>query len=151
MVFANRLINIIITVLFSILIASTTLQVVSRFIGFTSAWTMEIATYAFIWLVFLGGYFTIKKGINITFDLVIDALPRSLWRFLFTFTNIISCAFLIFIIFAGTKLAINFGSVSPVLQIPMKFIAFSIPIGGVTMLLAQISSYFSHMKKEQEA
>lgn len=140
-----------IVILFTVLVVSVTIQVFARMIGFTSAWTMEIATYSFVWLTFVGGYLTIQKGINITFDLIIDALPGKIWDTIFTFTNIISCLFLIFIGVIGTRLAMNMGSVSPVTHLPMSTIAFAMPVGAIVMLIAQIKFYFSHIKEKDES
>src|SRR5699024_9773572 len=95
MLILNRFIKVLITIIFILLIFLVTIQVMSRVLGFSAPWAMELATYTFIWLVFTGGYFTIQKGINITFDLIIDALPTNIWKFVFTLTNLISCIFLV--------------------------------------------------------
>src|SRR5699024_876376 len=128
MLILNRFIKVLITFIFILLIFLVTIKVMYRVLGFSAPWAMELAKYTFSWLVFTGGYFTIQKGINITFDLIIDALPTNIWKFVFTLTNLISCIFLVVTGILSIDLINNMNSVSPVLIMPMHFVVLAIQI-----------------------
>lgn len=144
-------IKIIVVTLLSALLLTVCLQIFSRFSDFGVPWGTELATFLFIWLVFISGYFTIKKGLNITFDIVIDLLPGVSWKILFTITNLISITFLGLIAYLGFGIVQELGSVSPVLKIPMSIIYAAIPIGAIVMLVAQVETYFILIKKGNES
>lgn len=133
-----------------LLVLTVLIQVFSRFSPISVPWGTEFATFLFIWLVFIGGYFTIIKGLNITFDLIQDMLPPSIWKVVFTTTNVISCAFLILMAVLGTQLLSQMGSTSPVLGVPLSIVYAAIPVGAIVMLVAQVESYFTLMKKRNE-
>lgn len=151
MLLVKRLIGFLVTIIFSALIVVVTLQVVARVFSLSMPWTEELAKFLFIWAAFLGGYFTIYKGINITFDLVIDYLPKKLWNMVFTFINVVSVIFLGLVGYLGFTLsALNMTNLSPVMGIPYGYVYLAMPIGALVMILAQLESYVREMKKKDE-
>lgn len=139
----------IVVFLFSALVLTITLQVTFRFLAISSSWTTELAIFLFIWLVFIGGFFTIRKGLNITFDIVIDLATGSAWKLLFTFVNVVSVGFLLFIVVEGFQIAFSLRGNSPVLQIPMTYGYLAVPVGGIVMLIAQVERYLVLLNKTQ--
>ncbi len=114
-------------------------------------WTEEMARFLFIWLAFIGGYFTIRRGVNITFDLVIDMLPQSIWKVVFTGLNVVSVLFLGLVGYLGINLSIlNMTNLSPVMGVPYGYIYFALPIGALVMIFAQIETYLILIKKRNE-
>lgn len=147
----RKVINFISISLFAFLVIVVFLQVVSRTIGIAIPWTEEAARFTFIWLVFLGGTITVAKGMNMTFDLIIDSLPDRLWKPAFIVLTLISVAFLAIIIVSGFQLAImNMGQLSSVLRIPMGYVYIAIPIGCLGMLIMQIDTFFKLYRKRDE-
>lgn len=150
MLLVRKLLTFVVVVIFTMLVFMGTIQIFSRFLNFSAPWATEVATFLFIWLVFISGYFTILKGLNITFDLIQDLLPGKTWKIVFTFSNVVSCGFLILLTFLGINLITIIGSSSPVLKIPMNIVYLAIPIGSFVMLIAQIYTYFILIKKRND-
>ena len=72
----RKLTNILVTALFALLVVIVFVQVVCRVAGVSFPYADELSRYTFVWLIYLGGTITIRSGINITFDVILDALPR---------------------------------------------------------------------------
>lgn len=151
MSFIKRAVGLLIIVIFSLLIIDVTLQVIARAFSLSMPWTEELAKFLFIWVAFLGGYFTIHKGINITFDLFFDYIPRKIWPFVFTFINVVSIVFLAIIGYLGYTLAIlNMNNLSPVIGIAYGYVYFALPVGSIVMIIAQVETYISGIKTKEE-
>lgn len=147
----QRVINTLTVMIFAVLVCTVFLGVISRLTGIPIVWTEEASRFLFIWLIYLAGFITISKGLNITFDLIIDALPNRMWKVVFTLVNIISAAFLLILVVFGAKIAImNMNQYTSVLRIPMGWIYMAIPIGASGMLLSQIETYIKLMRKRDE-
>lgn len=147
----KKLIHGLTVVTFALLVIVVFLQVVCRIIGIAMPWSEEAARFLFIWLIYLAGFITIRKGMNITFDLVLDLLPKPIWKVVFTIVNLVSIVFLVVVIVLGTQIAwMNMTQLSTVLRIPMGWIYLAIPIGSLGMLIAQIEFYFKHIRKRSE-
>jgi len=148
---ARKVIGNFVALIFLLLTLDVTLQVFARAVGISMPWTEEVARFLFIWLVFLGGYLTIRKGINIAFDLILSMLPKKGWTILFTLINIISCGFLVLLGILGSQLVqLTMSQLSPILKFPMGIVYLAIPIGAAVMILAQIEYYFTTLKKRKE-
>lgn len=147
----RKAIDVISIVLLSFLVIVVFLQVVSRTVGVPLPWTEEAARFTFIWLIFIGGIITVARGMNITFDLVLDSLPDRIWKPVFIFVNIVSVIFLIVVMYTGFQLAMQtMNQHSSVLRIPMGFLYGAIPIGCLGMLIVQIDSFFKLYRKRDE-
>jgi len=150
MLITRKMIGQAIAAIFALLILVVTLQVATRAIGISMPWTEEAARFLLIWLVFLSGYLTIRKGINITFDLVLGMLPEKWWKVLFTLVNIISCGFLVLLAVLGIQLVqLTMPQLSPILKVPMGIVYLAIPFGAAVMILAQVETYFTLMKERR--
>ncbi|WP_085524475.1 TRAP transporter small permease [Tuberibacillus sp. Marseille-P3662] len=131
---------------FILLVCIVFLKVVGRTTGVAVPWTGEISRFLFIWLIYLGGYITIKRGLNIDVDLVLDYLPDQFWKLIFTVSNIVSIAFLGVVIILGTEMVLSgMDQYSSVLRIPMGWIYLAIPVGSLGMLIAQMETYIQLM------
>jgi len=139
-------------ILFTLLVADVFLQVLARLFKISNVtWTEELSRFLFVWLIFIGTYTMIRRGMNIRFDLVEDILPTKVWKVTFTVGNICSLLFLIVVAFYGTQLSImNMTQYSPVMQIPMGLIYAALPVGAVLMIVAQIELYLKLMKNRGE-
>lgn len=146
----RKLIHGLTATVFILLVCIVFFKVVARITGIPVPWTEEMSRFLFVWLIFLGGYITIKKGLNITFDLVLDYLPDQLWKITFTVVNIISVAFLGIIIVLGTNITLSsMNQYSAVLRIPMGWIYLALPVGSIGMLISQIETYIQLIAKRK--
>lgn len=73
----EKVLNIMVAVSFTILIAACVLQVFTRFVLNNSlSWTEELARYAFIWSNLLGAAICTQKSSHATVTAITDALPK---------------------------------------------------------------------------
>lgn len=129
-----------IAILFASLVATILAQIVFRyFLGTSLSWAEEIARYTFVWLVYLAGILAVREGLNITFDILLNALPDKLWAVLFLATNIVVCGFLALVAYLGVDATADMRQVSSILRIPMRYVYLAIPVGALGMLIAQIN------------
>nr|WP_163504387.1 TRAP transporter small permease [Halomonas socia] len=62
------------------LIATITLQIVSRVLFSAVGWTEEVSRFLLIWITFLGSTLAFLRGRHIAVTFVVEALPRCLQR-----------------------------------------------------------------------
>jgi TRAP-type transport system small permease protein len=147
----KKIIGMLVVAIFSLLIVVVSLQVVSRIFSISMPWTEEMAKFLFIWVSLIGGYFTIHKGVNITFDLLIEYIPTKIWPAVFTFINLVSILFLAIVGYLGYTLSLlNMNNLSPVMGIPYGYVYLALPIGALVMILAQIETYVKGIRAKEE-
>ena len=70
--------------IFAVLFLSLVVQVVRRFVfGAPAAWTEELATIAFIWVIFWGTAFTVPLRTHVAVDFVVSSFVPSVRRVLY--------------------------------------------------------------------
>ena len=75
-------------------------------------WADEFARFCFVWLVYLGITIAVRKGMNITFDVLLDAWKGRTWKVMFTIVNMIVVAFAVLCVVLGAPaLHLQFGTV----------------------------------------
>ena len=147
----KKLIHGLTAAIFGLLVIVVFMQVVTRITGIPMPWSEEAARFLFIWLIYLAGFIMVRKGINITFDLVLELLPDRLWKVVFTAVNLVSMFFLAVVIVLGFQVAMmNMTQLSSVMRIPIGFIYLAIPIGSLGMLIAQIETFVKLLKNRGE-
>lgn len=137
----------------AIMVSVIFLQVIMRFIFESSlSWSEELARYCFIWLVYIGISYGVKKQRHIKVDVLL-LLFKDKGRLIFTIiANLLFLIFCLFVMRYGTDIALkllDWGQKSPALQIPMGLIYFAAPVGmGLTAiriiqnLIKQIKALF---------
>ena len=63
----RKLTDVLVTALFIMLVVVVFIQVLCRVMGISFPYADEMSRYTFVWLIYLGGTITIRKGMNITF------------------------------------------------------------------------------------
>ncbi|MGO4886732.1 TRAP transporter small permease [Anaerobacillus sp. MEB173] len=127
-------------IIFSVvMVAVIALQVFMRYVmGASLSWSEELARFCFIWLVYLGISYGVKKQRHIKVDLVLLALKDKGKVVMNIVANLIFLAFAIFVIIYGYEIAsklLTWGQQSPALQIPMGLVYMATPIGmGLTAI-----------------
>lgn len=141
----------IVALLFGVLVALVLIQVFTRMIHMSQTWIDEISKFMFVWVTYLGGAITVRKGANITFDLVLEGVHGKTYKILFTFVNIVCVIFLAAMAVLGTQAAwANRVQLSTMTRVNMGLMNAAIPIGCVLMIIAQIEYYFSTLKNKEE-
>ena len=70
--------------IFAVLFLSLVMQVVRRFVfGTPAAWTEELATIAFVWVIFWGTAFTVPLPTHVAVDFVVPRFAPSARRVLY--------------------------------------------------------------------
>jgi len=113
-------------------------QIFMRFIGESLVWAEELCRYFYLWSVFLSISFTIKKGIILRVDLLINRLPREIQKLIEIILQLINIAFFSFMSYYSilTVRGIMLSEQSsPAMEIPMFIVYTAIPIGFVLATL----------------
>jgi TRAP-type C4-dicarboxylate transport system permease small subunit len=128
-------------VLLALLVATTLLQVLSRYVlSKPFDWTEETARYLFVWVAMLGAGMAAKDRAHFFVDLLLERLPPRLGKYVTVLTGVVASAFLLVISWAALELAVSNGvQDSPVLTIPMSVPYFAIPVGLGLMALFAVS------------
>lgn len=139
----------IVAALFAVLVVLVLIQVFTRTFHMSQTWIDEISKYVFVWLTYLGGAITVRKGGNITFDLILEGTHGKAYKILFTFVNIVCIVFLAALAVLGTQQAwANRVQLSTMTRTNVGLMNAAIPIGCVLMIIAQIEYYFTTLKKK---
>lgn len=147
----RKITDAIVAVLFAVLVMLVLIQVFTRMFHMSQTWIDEISKFVFVWVTYLGGAITVRKGANITFDLVLEGVHGKTYKILFTFVNIVCVIFLAAMAVLGSQAAwANRVQLSTMTRVNMGLMNMAIPIGCVLMIIAQVEYYFSTLKKKME-
>lgn len=116
----------------SIMVSVIFLQVVMRTMGNSLSWSEELGRYCFIWLVYIGISYGVKKQRHLKVDVVMMLLKQKGRIVMNIFSNLLFLAFCILAVYYGTDIAmklLNYGQKSPALQIPMGIVYMAAPLG----------------------
>jgi TRAP-type C4-dicarboxylate transport system permease small subunit len=143
-----RLILVLGAVLLAVLVATTLLQVLSRYVLRQPVdWTEEAARYIFVWVAMLGAGIAAKDRAHFFVDLLLERMPPKLGKYVTVFTGVVSSAFLLVVSWAALELALSNGvQDSPVLTIPMSIPYFAVPVGLGLMALFTVSDTVRTMR-----
>jgi TRAP-type transport system small permease protein len=133
------------TVLSVIFIVLTLMEIVTRaMFEYSSVWSGEVATFAFIWSLFLGAAVCFRSNSHLVVDLF-NAEPNSLLdTALRTLNYVCTLGFAAIFTYYGAELIVRgFERTSPMLGVPMIF-GWSAPwVMGVTTFLFATEEYFA--------
>lgn len=136
-----------------VMVAVIAIQVFMRYVMASSlSWSEELARYCFIWLVYLGVSYGVKKQRHIKVDAALLLLKDKGKIILNIFANILFLCFAVIIIIYGydiTQGLFSYGQTSSGLNIPMGLVYLATPVGmGLTairiiqQLVKQIKTLF---------
>ena len=147
----RKITDAIVAILFAVLGTLVLIQVFTRMFHMSQTWIDEISKFVFVWVTYLGGAITVRKGANITFDLVLEGVHGKTYKILFTFVNIVCVIFLAAMAVLSSQAAwANRVQLSTMTRVNMGLMNMAIPIGCVLMIIAQVEYYFSTLKKKKE-
>ena len=136
---------------FVILFISFVWSVFARYVlNSPPAWGTEIQVASYIWTVLLGACYVRRIDKHVSFTMVYDALPRKGQRILRIVRNIImGVAYLLMIKPTFTYL-INYRTISPSLEIPVKIYFFPIFILILGVCIYSFSSAVKDIITKEE-
>ena len=112
------------------------LQVVMRTVFNSSlVWSEELARYLFIWLIYIGVAYGVKKNRHISVEVVTYILGRKGNWILSIIANILFLIFAILICYLSFNVTMSVNRMSPAMGIPMSLV-YAAPFVG--MLLTSI-------------
>ncbi|WP_163527632.1 TRAP transporter small permease [Halobacillus ihumii] len=124
------------------------IQVVTRYIGVSAIWTGEVATYSFIWSVFMGASVMLNKREHFKFDLLLNKLQGKSKKTLYLINDLILLVFTFALFYFGiivTESFWNFTWVS-LPQMKMGYVWISVPIMGGTMVIYTLAHMIRNVR-----
>ncbi|WP_053218272.1 TRAP transporter small permease [Virgibacillus senegalensis] len=122
----------------SVMVSVIFVQVIMRIFGNSLSWSEELGRYCFIWLIYLGISYGVKKQRHIKVDVVLMLLKNKARIALNILANLLFLTFALFVVYYGKDIAVKlleYGQQSPALHIPMGLVYMATPIGfGLTAL-----------------
>ncbi len=126
----------------------TTLQVVFRVAFNALTWSEELSRYLLVWGTFFGATLAYKRGNHIAVTFVIDFFPTRLRVWFNIFTYLLSLVFFIVIAKQGLNMiTMQVFQVSPALQLPMKYVYWSIPLSLGIMIIHTLAGISDELHK----
>ena len=148
----SKAFEVLLLVMFSTMVISCFLQVVTRLAGSPLPWSEELSRYMAVYLTFLGACYGYRKGGLITVEIAISRLTGHKKTALLTFITAVTIAFCFVMIRYGFAIVTRFmGQTSPALHIPMGLVYAVAPICGVSMILVAVEQLAMQFKLSKEA
>ncbi|GEL77746.1 TRAP transporter small permease [Tenuibacillus multivorans] len=125
-------------ILASVMTTVIFLQVVMRELDHSLSWSEELGRYCFIWLVYIGISYGVKKQRHIKVDVVLILLNDK-WKIVLSMVaNILFLIFAVLVVRYGTEISMSLlrlGQQSPALHVQMGIVYLAAPIGmGLTVI-----------------
>jgi len=126
-------------------------QVFTRYVLETAmSWTEEISRYMFIWLVYVGISYGVKKQKHISVDVIHNFLPPKLARYFEFFGDFLFLGFALFIVGKGTEVFLRIiasGQTSPACEIPMWLVYGALPFGMALSSFRLLQNIYHRVKE----
>jgi TRAP-type C4-dicarboxylate transport system permease small subunit len=133
----DRVLRGLLALLLGVLTASVFLQVLARFVlRYPLPWTEEVTRLAFVYSIFAGATIAVREKGHINVDLFVNLLPRAAARAVRLGGSVLVAVFLGFVLWQGVEFIAATGvQMTPVLQIPFRYLYVVIPASAGLMLL----------------
>ena len=148
----DRLLRYLLTFLIGLLTVSVFLQVLIRFVfKYPLPWTEEISRIAFVYSIFVGAAIAVREKTHLNVDFILVILPVGLARAVKLVGAVLVGIFLAFMTWQGIVFVRATGvQVTPVMQIPFRYLYLIIPSSGGLMLLYLILGTIDELHKGVE-
>lgn len=136
-------------VLSSIMVVVIFIQVFMRYVMQSSlSWSEELARYCFIWLIYIGISYGVKKQRHISVDAIL-LLFKERGKIIFSIiANLLFLVFAIFVVIYGYDISsklLAWGQKSPANQIPMGLVYLAAPLGMAITAIRIIQNLFAQV------
>jgi tripartite ATP-independent transporter DctM subunit len=134
---ADQAVRYIAVALMTLLVAVVALQVICRYLlQLSFVGSEEIATYTFVWLIFLGASVSFKERAHPVLTIFTDHLPSGLARPVEIFGLTCTVLFIGYLFVRGTSLVLLVSTQrSQILEIPTSWIYAALPLSAAVTLL----------------
>lgn len=148
----DRTLKYALTLLSVILTVSVFLQVLIRFVfKYPLPWTEEIARIAFVYCIFVGATIAVRENSHLQVDFLLVILPKRVARAAVFLGMLLVGVFLIFVTWQGVVLVLATGvQMSPVMQVPFKYLYLILPVSGALMLLYLVANMLALIRGKGE-
>ena len=148
----HRALKYALTLLAVILTVSVFLQVLIRFVfKYPLPWTEEVARIAFVYCIFVGATIAVRDNSHLNVDFLLVALPGKAARALVLLGMVLVGVFLAFVTWQGIVLVRATGvQMTPVMQVPFKYLYLIVPVSGALMLLFLASNLLDLIRAKGE-
>lgn len=126
--------------IFWILAAVVFLQFFTRYVlNDSMSWTEEIARYLLIWVTFVGGAISIRRGTHIGVEVMLQFLPPAMVRILRFVIDIVSVGFIGLLFWFALKISERMQiQTMMVVDVPMSVVYYGVAAGCFLMLLRSL-------------
>lgn len=110
----------------------------------------EFARFSLIWAVMLGSTIAVRQKSHIAVEFFVDMFPPAVQRIIRSIAYVAYLAFMAILVIYGWKLAIKgMTQISPSTQIPVGWIAMSIPVSGFISLFYILENFYRDVIQTQ--
>jgi TRAP-type transport system small permease protein len=147
---AKRLLEPLLVGAISLIVLTTTSQVVSRYVvGSALIWTEELARYLGVWTVMLASGLVLHEGMHVGLDAILERTPV---RFKQTVTLVSLVAILVFavaLVLVGWDLVMSVRRTSSAaLRISMSWVYAAVPVGGALIAFFDIILILENLRRK---
>jgi len=123
--------------LLGVLTVCVFLQVLVRFVfKYPLPWTEEVARIAFVYSIFVGATVAVREKAHINVDFALVLLPPPVARAVRLLGTALVAVFLCYMTWQGIEFVRATGvQVTPVMQVPFRYLYLIIPSSGALMLV----------------
>ena len=148
----DRTLKYALTLLSVVLTVSVFLQVLIRFVfKYPLPWTEEIARIAFVYCIFVGATIAVRENSHLQVDFLLVILPKRVARAAVFLGMLLVGVFLISVTWQGVVLVLATGvQMSPVMQVPFKYLYLILPVSGALMLLYLVANMLALIRGKGE-
>lgn len=114
------------------------IQVFMRYVlGESLVWSEELARYAFIWMIYIGVSYGVKRQAHISVDAIALLLKRKGKFILALCANIAFLAFAVILTYVSFEVVVQVTRSSPAMDIPMQWV-YAAPMVGLLLTAIRI-------------
>jgi TRAP-type C4-dicarboxylate transport system permease small subunit len=115
------------------------------------AWTEELATFLFAWIVFVGASLALKRREHFALEIVVDRLHGAARRIADTCILTAVIIFSILLIWLGVRLSVSSWTVkTAAMEMPRTWLYASVPAGGLLMLARSVEQLVAVWRRAPE-
>ena len=125
------------------------IQIATRHMGISVIWTVEVATNAFIWAIFMGAAVMVNRRDHFNFNLFERKLTGKKKASLGFFNDTVLILFNAAIFIYGIQVTQQFWNYNwtSLPELKMGYVWISVPIMGLTMVVYSVSHLLDHIKE----
>jgi TRAP-type C4-dicarboxylate transport system permease small subunit len=99
-----------------------------------SPWTEELARYLFIWISMIGAAYGVKTQAHFGFELLVKKMPLRAQRIGHYLVQLCMGLLVFVLVVYGLRIVnVVAFQITPALQLPMRYVYYSLPVSGVLM------------------